>query len=172
MESQLREKTGESKVWIKSHLNKRFVLPGFLIVLTVTGLVVLIAFVTGVLPFQSPPKRSGSVPVSSTEIEQRWGIRVTQVGVTADGGLVDFRYIVLDPDKALAMIQEEKNLPVLVPEDRPGIVNSAAMMPAKHNLNAGQTYFLLYRNTQGIIKPHAQISVVFGDVRLEHITVL
>jgi hypothetical protein len=102
-------------------------------------------------------------------IENAWGVRVTQIGVTADGGLVDFRYIVIDPDKALAMLQDVNKLPVLVAEDSGATVNSAAMMAQKHTLNPGRTYFLLYRNTQGAIKPGRAVTVRFGDLLLEHV---
>jgi len=83
--------------------------------------------------------------------------------------MVDFRYIVLDPDKALAMIDNIKNLPVLVAESDGTVVKSAALMPAKHNLNPGQTYFFLYRDTNGAIKPGTAVTVKFGDMSLEHV---
>jgi hypothetical protein len=115
-----------------------------------------------------PAPRSTAMPINPA-IEDKWGVRVTQIGVTADGGLVDFRYLVLDPDKALAMLQDVNNLPVLVAEDGGQLVNSAAMMAQKHNLNPGSTYFLLYRNTQGAIKPGGAVTVKFGDLQLEHV---
>ena len=102
-------------------------------------------------------------------IEEQWGVRVIQIGVTADGGLVDFRYIVLDPDKTLAMLQDVNKLPVLVAEDSGTVVNSAALMAQKHTLHPGQTYFLLYRNTGGAIKPGGAVTVRFSDLQLEHV---
>jgi len=134
---------------------------------------VLGTLVAGFLGFQllNGPK-AAPVPLpmpANPAIEDRWGIRVSQIGVTADGGLVDFRFVVLDPDKALAMMQDVNNLPVLVAEDKSGIINSAAMMPTKHELTPGKTYFLLYRNTQNAVKPSALVSVLFSnDLRLEH----
>lgn len=115
------------------------------------------------------PVRTTSATPANPAIETTWGIRVTQIGVTADGGLVDFRYIVLDPDKALAMQQDVTKLPVLVAEDSGILINSAAAMAAKHNLNPGQTYFLLYRNTNGAIKAGSPVTVKFGDLTLEHV---
>ena len=117
----------------------------------------------------APPALDPAITPINSEIEARWGIRITQIGVTADGGMVDFRYIVLDPDKALAMLQDLKNLPTLTAEDSGMVVSSAALMAPKHNLTAGRTYFLLYRNTRGAIKPGGAVSVVFDDLRLEHV---
>jgi hypothetical protein len=114
------------------------------------------------------PAPFGSAAPLSPAIEQQWGIRVTQIGATADGGLVDFRYIVLDPDKALAMVQDVNNLPVLIAEDSGTLVNSAALMAAKHDLAPGRTYFFLYRNTHGAIKSGTPVTVKFGNLTLEH----
>ena len=46
----------------------------------------------------------GTAPPVSPAIEARWGVRVSHVGVSADGGLVDVRFVVLDPDRALALL--------------------------------------------------------------------
>jgi hypothetical protein len=42
-------------------------------------------------------------------------------------------------------------------------------MAAKHDLAPGRTYFLLYRNTHGAIKPGSAVTVKFGDLSLEHV---
>ena len=119
-------------------------------------------------PAAHPSPIGNAMPINP-QIEAQWGIRVTQIGVTADGGMVDFRYIVLDPDKALAMQQDVNKLPVMIAEDSGTLVNSTALMTAKHTLSPGGTYFLLYRNTKGAIKPGTPVTVKFGDLTLEHV---
>src|SRR5262245_27158038 len=68
---------------------------------------------------------SGSDGVSRTAAEkvplvlaaglaQRSGVRITQVAVTGAGGLVDLRYLVVDPDRA-AVVHEAT--PVIVDEE-------------------------------------------------------
>ncbi|MBI5304499.1 MAG: hypothetical protein HY868_20365 [Chloroflexi bacterium] len=122
----------------------------------------LVAGMLFLLPAPAPAPEPVVMPVSP-EIEERWGVRISQIGVTADGGLVDFRFIVIDPDKALAMLQNVENLPVLVAEDTGAIVNSMAMMAGRHSLQPGRTYFLLYRNTLGAIKPGSRVKVMFNN---------
>ena len=102
-------------------------------------------------------------------IEARWGVRVTQIGVTADGGLVDFRFVVLNADKALDMMLNVNNLPVLVDEDSGTTITSTVPMGDDHNLHVGQTYFLLYRNAVGAIRPGSQVTAKFGNLKLEHV---
>jgi hypothetical protein len=111
---------------------------------------------------------NGPVPTSPA-IEAKWGVRATQIGVTADGGMVDFRFIVLDPDKALTMMQDVNNLPVLVAEGSGTIVNSSVQMAAKHDMNPGQTYFILYRNADGAIQHGTPVTVRFGNLELQHV---
>jgi hypothetical protein len=159
-------------------MKMQFVLkPGFpkIIALGLVGLVTLLAVGLVIVwhPWSSPvqAEKPGTTWVMPTNpaIEEKWGIRIKQIGVTADGGLVDFRFVVLDPEKARNMMSNEDNLPVLIPDASDKIVNSAALMPAKHDLNPGQTYFLLYRNTAGAVKHDSYVSVVFSgsDLRLD-----
>jgi hypothetical protein len=46
--------------------------------------------------------QSGQIP-SSPEIEAEWGIRPAMVALTAANGMVDFRFQILDVDKATNM---------------------------------------------------------------------
>lgn len=98
-------------------------------------------------------------------IEDRWGIRVTQIAATADGGLVDLRYEITDPDKAIFMYDEIGNVPRLVTED--GTEIGITALPHEHDLEFGQTYFIIYRNVAGAVKPGERLTVVVGDLTVE-----
>jgi hypothetical protein len=112
---------------------------------------------------------SAEVPTSA-DIEAKWGVRPIMVAATADGGLVDFRFIALDPEKVAALMIDVKNLPVLVAEDTGTLINStAAMAGDKHTFNAGGTYFMLYRNTNGAIRPGTPVTIAFGDLKIQHV---
>jgi hypothetical protein len=41
-----------------------------------------------------------------------------------------------------------------------------------HNLRAGQTYYLVYQNTQGAIRGGEEVTVTKDDLTLEHVPVL
>ncbi len=145
-------------------------LAGLVLLLAAVGFFAARSFAAARYP--GPPSHKAS----AADIEQKWGIRITQVAVTADGGMVDFRYQVIDPEKAINLTLEDKqgdipDLPVLVAEDNGGLINSAAQMAAKHDIRAGQTYFLLYRNNRGAVKSGSTVSVIIGDQRLEHVAV-
>lgn len=120
-------------------------------------------------PSGQPVRHPVAVPASPA-IEDKWGVRVSMVGVTADGGMVDVRFTVVDTDKALEMFTGTRNLPVLVAEDSGMVLNSTSQMAHKHTLRPGETYFLLYRNTRGAIKSGTPVTLAFKTMRLKHVT--
>jgi hypothetical protein len=107
-------------------------------------------------------------PASAETIEAKWGIRIQHIGVSADGGLIDFRYVVLDPDKAAPLASVE-NRPRLFVESTGALVDSLMHPPHSHEPTAGQSHYLLYNNTHGAIRRGTSVSVLLGDLRLEHI---
>src|SRR6476620_4679953 len=119
----------------------------------------------------SASQANGVVP-TSPEIEATWGVRITHVAVTADGGLIEMRFLVLDSDRALAMMRDVANVPVLRVEGTGVTIRSAALMTAKHAVAAGRTGFMLYRNTKGAIKSGTAVTVVFGKLELQHVLAL
>lgn len=106
---------------------------------------------------------------SSSAIEARYGVQFTMVGVTADGGLLDLRFSVLDADKAMAMHQNPSIQPYIIDEQTGTTIDSSPTMSHKHPLEVGRTYFELYRNPKGLVQPGRLVTVVVGDDRIEHL---
>lgn len=109
-------------------------------------------------------------PLSAAEIEAQYGIRVTLIGVTAGGGLIDFRYKVLDVDKAAALMADHETMPLLVAEDSEIVLTAPEHMRHDTNYKQDRVYFMLYTNRQNALKPGTPVSLVVGDARLEHLT--
>ncbi len=113
-----------------------------------------------------------SLPMpSSPEIEEKWGIRISQVAETADGGMVDFRYVVLDPTKAENVGVDASSTPLLIPENNQAVIFQTAQMPHKETINAGVTYFMLYDNAGGAIRAHSFVTIQLGELKLAHVPV-
>lgn len=108
-------------------------------------------------------------PPSSPAIEERYGVQFTMVGVTADGGLLDLRFTVLDSDKAMAMHQDPSIQPYIIDEATGTKIASSPTMSHKHALEVGRTYFELYRNPTGLVEPGRLVTVVVGAERIEHL---
>lgn len=132
-------------------------------------LLLVAAFVIGARLSQSGPASSAAGIPSNPAFEQALGVRLTQLAVSADGGLVDVRFLVLDPIKAADLTADVNSVPKLIVEGTGDVVSSAALMGAKHDLRAGRTSFLLYRNTHGAIRRGTLVTVVFGDLKVEHV---
>jgi hypothetical protein len=134
------------------------------------GALALLAVIVALgLTLRTPSAPAGGPIPLSPAVETKWGVRVSQVAVTADGGLVDFRFIILDPDKASEMLSNVDNLPVLRVDSSGTLVNSTAQMGGHPSLRAGQTYFLLYRNTGGSLHSGSSLSVLFGDLSINNV---
>jgi hypothetical protein len=124
--------------------------------------------------------------ISERTLEQEFGLRVDLVGMSAGGGLIDFRFTVLEPEKAAPLFepsttgsssatQEQEHastmLPVLFAEDSHTLIRArGSMSHHQPNLAVGKTFFILYPNPGGEVQAGTPMSIVLGSVRVEHVT--
>lgn len=138
----------------------------------VVALVVALVGVWFLRPGRAADIRSGTEVVTTEGLAARYGIDVTMVGVTAAGGMVDFRYQVVDPDKADQVVHDINLFPKLINEDT-GATLILRSLPHSHNqrLDLGGNYFFLMPNAENAFTEGSSVTVVIGDVRLEHVIV-
>jgi hypothetical protein len=108
----------------------------------------------------------------SAALEQELGVRFSRVVVVGDGGLVQLSFVVMDPDKATQFEASLSKPPAIVSEARPGGTTRVSVMKQGHNLTAGQTYYLVYENTRGAIRPGERVTIRVVDKQLRHVPVL
>ena len=114
--------------------------------------------------------RSGTDAVSSEVFAAHSGIKVDLLAVTAAGGLIEFRYQVVDPDKAARLVHDETLRPILVVEDSGAtLVMSSRAHKGMADLRLGGTYFFLFANANNAMREGSRVTVIIGDVRLEHV---
>jgi hypothetical protein len=109
-----------------------------------------------------------STPVTSFAVlEDRYGVEVSLVATSMMGGIVDVRLKVVDPDKAHALLLNQAAL----------LVGQQSLILAPHmhshnstRLKAGKIFNMFFP-TQKLITPGSQVSLVFGPVRVEPVTV-
>ena len=130
----------------------------------------LVALVVGNLA-QSRAQASHLVPQSAA-MENALGVRFSRVAVVGDGGLVTVSYVVLDAEKATRFQSDTTHPPVLRSEARDGGTRRVSLMKQGHSLRAGQTYYLVYQNTAGALRPDEQVTIEDGSLRLRHVPVL
>ena len=109
--------------------------------------------------------------ISNDQLESQYGIRVSLIAVTAAGGIVDFRYKVVDPQKAAILMTGPGSTPILTAVDT-GYTLSPTKMGRHHGqmtMKRGAVPFTFYPNVRSAVKPGSLVSVSFGDVKVEPI---
>ncbi|MCX6928782.1 MAG: hypothetical protein NT154_37055 [Verrucomicrobia bacterium] len=124
-----------------------------------------------------PPKSEFKAPTASlSELEQSRGIKVIGPYLSADGNMVDFRYKVLDADKAAPLASRE-NKPTMVNLANgtklriPNTPTLGSLRQITSRPEAGRVYFMLFANTQHHVKKGDRVTITVGDCKLENLTV-
>jgi hypothetical protein len=115
--------------------------------------------------------RDGTTAVSRQEMAARHGIDVNLVAVTAAGGLIELRMQVTDPDRADLVVNDPDQRPVLVSEETGETLAMAAPPHHRDELQLGRQYFFLLANAHDALHEGAEVTLVVGDSRLEHLEV-
>ena len=105
--------------------------------------------------------------ISAQTLEEKYGVQMTLVAVTAAGGLVDIRYKITDPEKAALLATEEEGImPMIYIENGDYLLMPDMNMRTK-KLVADRMYFSLIPNAQNAVKRGASVVVIFKDIALE-----
>jgi hypothetical protein len=109
--------------------------------------------------------------ISANELPERLGVRLTQVAVTGGGGLLDLRFQVLDPDKAAA-IHDPQTPPALV-EEGSGLFIDDLLMGHSHSgaFKTAVSYYLIFVDDGNLVQRGSKVTVLLGDVEVEHVAV-
>jgi hypothetical protein len=112
----------------------------------------------------------GTVLISQTVLEEKYGLRVNLVAVTAGGGLVDLRLKIIDGEKAKSLLQDSNNFPSLWIAD--GNINLAVSEETKSQeikFENDGNLFVMFPNSHSVVKPGTPVSVRFGSTQVEPI---
>lgn len=117
---------------------------------------------------------SGEKSVAEDATEQ-WGIEITSVRTTAGGHMIDFRYRVLDANKAGTLFARE-NKPHMIDEASRKILTvpiTAKIGPLRTSgdIKEGSIYWIFFGNPDGLVKAGSKVTVVIGDFRAENLVV-
>jgi hypothetical protein len=109
--------------------------------------------------------------------ESQLGIRMEGLRLTAAGYILDFRYRVLDPERAAPLL-ERKIRPYLLDEAsgaQLGVPDTAKLgqlrTTGRNKVVADQNYFILFANPGRFIQAGSRMTLVMGDTRIEDLVV-
>lgn len=123
-----------------------------------------------------PSKASGTEhPRKSALMKRTWGIEVLGVHLVAGGYMLEFRYRVIDPEKA-KVLANRKIKPYLVDlaTGAKVIVPSPEKVGELRNINsqvAGKTYWIMFANPARMVKAGSKVAVVIGDFQANNMVV-
>lgn len=114
-------------------------------------------------------------PRANTYMKRNWGVEVVFVRQTSAGYMLEFRYKVLDPEKAKPLF-ERKIKPMLTHVDSGAkfIVPTPPKTGALRNSNmpqADRTYWMFFANPGQYVKPGDAVTIEIGDFVAKNIVV-
>ena len=108
-------------------------------------------------------------------MEKQWGIKLLPIRLSAEGYMLDFRYRVLDPEKAMPLF-DRKIKPYLIDEASGAVlaVPEPPKVGALRNTRKPQkdrNYFILFANPGRYVQKGKKVTLVIGDFKAEHLVV-
>ena len=140
---------------------------------------VCVALLAAMLFFSSAPLIRAGIEQKSAatkslqndrkRLADKWGIELTAMRITAEGHMVDFRYRVLDAEKAAPLFKRQTK-PYLVHQESGKVlaVPNTAKVGSLRNSNTpqeGRIYWMFFGNHQRLVQKGDKVTVAIGDFR-------
>ena len=117
-------------------------------------------------------------PEEAEKLAEQWGVKLISLNLTSAGFMMDFRFRVLDADKALSLfdhrikphvVAERSNIKLPVPM----AAKVGAMRPTNRgkNIKADKNYYMIFANPDRHVKSGEKVTVIIGDFKVEHLRV-
>ena len=153
---------------------KKQILPSALAVLGLSMGLVVATSVAAAATIQEKPAESDDSGAPAS-IQEQWGIEVTSIRLSAHDTMIDYRYRVLDAEKANALflrqikpqlIHQESGKVLAVPE-------TAKLGPLRNSNipQEGKIYWMFFGNAGKLVKKGDKVTVVIGDFKVENLVV-
>ncbi len=119
---------------------------------------------------------SPDAAAAARTLAETWGIECVAVRVSGAGRLIDFRYKILDGDKAVALTKRE-NVPYLIDVASnaklmvPNVPKIGALRQTSVRPPVGTVFGILFANPAEFVKSGSRVTVVVGDCRIENLIV-
>jgi hypothetical protein len=145
--------------------------------LSVVG-VASFTYVTYVADEPAAPETAGMdarVEALALELAEHWGIEITSVRLTAHNHMIDYRYRVLDAQKATDLFKRQIK-PHLIHQKTGKVlaVPETAKLGPLRNSNIpkdGKIYWMFFGNAGDLVQSGDEVTVVIGEFRVEDLVV-
>lgn len=124
-----------------------------------------------------PATRSEATVAPQSAVADALGIEVDGIRLSAAGYMLDFRYRVLDPDKAAPLL-DRKIQPYLLDSASgaklavPGAPKVGSLRTTSRNKVApGRSYYILFANPGRYLRAGSKVTLVAGDAKIHDLAV-
>jgi hypothetical protein len=143
--------------------------------LAMIGIAVLVVF-AGCAGTANWMSRRDDAGPSASSIEETWGVEVHGIRRTAVGYMLDFRYRVLDAEKAAPILDRRITPYIKVAKTGarllvPQAPKLGSMRQTSFAVKADRDYFIIFANPYQKVAVGDQVSVVIGDFQSQLLTV-
>jgi hypothetical protein len=114
----------------------------------------------------------------AARLAEQWGVELLSLRLSAAGYMMDFRFRVLDADKALPLFDHRIKPYVVVDRSQAKLpVPMAAKVGAFRttnrgkNITADRNYYMMFANPDRHVKAGEQVTLIIGDFKAERLTV-
>ena len=132
-------------------------------------------------PPMPEPTAFAEVNLSDEQVKvlrEDWGVEILGLRLTSANNMMDFRFRVLDADKALTLFDHRIKPYVIVDRSQiklpvPMAAKVGAFRPTNRgkNIKADKNYYMLFGNPDRYVQPGETVTVVIGDFVVEHLQV-
>jgi hypothetical protein len=122
--------------------------------------------------------RNAAPSAAAVSPEEQFGVALQGIRLSAAGHILDFRFRVLDADKALPLVDRTKK--AFLVHQPTGAALAVPEAPTIGPLRQtekfgkpqqGRTYVVLFANAGKLVQPGDRVSVVIGDFRVSDLVV-
>ena len=108
-------------------------------------------------------------------ISEQLGIEIVGIRLSAGDHMLDFRYKVIDPEKAslllrrqseVYLIDQSTGIKVSVPRTKLGSMRQTAVHPLPNRV-----YFILFSNPNRLMTPGSRVTLVIGDLKVQDLVI-
>jgi cytoskeletal protein RodZ len=126
--------------------------------------------------YKQAKARKADVAAAPQTLEDQWGIQVSSLRLSMANSVVDLRYKVINPDKAI-LLGNGKTTAYIIDHATgkklimPSPPKEGAFPPTSNKLVGGKTYFSMVSNQGRALKSGSQVTVIVGNSQATNLTV-
>ena len=141
--------------------------------LIAVAIIMLFLFVIGlyinnaVKAYLSQARSSGITTISQADLEEKYGLDVNLVAVTAAGGMIDLRLQMTDGEKAKALLADQANFPVLRTANGVVLHTTPELSSQPINFENSNPIIALYPNSHKSVNRGDPVTIAFGNLQVE-----